>query len=817
MIYVDVIVPLPLSGTFTYYVPANLVDKIEIGCRVIVQFGKKKYYTGIVYRVFDNDGHKPEIKEIISILDDCPIVLSEQFRLWEWISFYYISTLGEVYKAALPSALKLESETLVFLNDAFEADIPLTPNESKIFDCLSPTKPLRIGEIERATGIHYAISFIKSLVDKGAVLVNENVQSRYSAKTETAIRLSQNYTDSEISSIIDQLKRAKKQQQLLLYFLRLRQDAGDVSSFYILKKRLQDEGDTNSSIVDALVERGVFETFPYEVGRFNYGEANLGASKNLNTFQQVAYNQIYDSFQTKEVVLLHGVTSSGKTEIYIQLIKEALERGEQVLYLLPEIALTTQITERLKRVFGDKLLVYHSKFNDNERAETWQILLKSHEGKVVLGARSAIFLPFTNLKLIVVDEEHEASYKQQDPAPRYHARNAVLVLGAIHKAKTLLGTATPSIETYYNALSDRYGLVTLSQRHEKIALPEIVIINTKELRRTKQMKSILSPPLVNRMKSVLAKDEQIILFQNRRGFAPVIACESCSWTPRCLHCDVSLTYHKGQRLMSCHYCGAVYSIPIQCPDCQTPSLQMQGYGTERIEELVNNEIPEAAVLRMDLDTTRSKRAYEHIINDFAANKANVLIGTQMVSKGLDFDNVSMVGILNADSMLNYPDFRAHERAFQLMMQVSGRAGRKHKQGSVLLQSAHPDHPVIAFVKNHDYTSFYQIQINERQLFRYPPFYRLIEIVLRARDENIVQAMSYELGQGLKQTFSDRVLGPTKPAVARIQSLYIRKIILKIENQTSPQKVREVLAIYQKQLLANPKYKSVLLHYDVDPV
>lgn len=817
MIFVDVIVPLPLEGTFTYSIPDLLIDKIEVGCRVLIQFGKKKYYTGIIYRIYEQEQPNPDIKEIVSLLDEYPIVLPLQLRFWEWMASYYMCTLGEVYKAALPSALKLESETIVFLNDLFEAQEKFTPNEEKVFYILSSDKPLRVSEIEKITGLNNAIPYIKSLSEKGAVLLNENIQKRYSAKTETSIRLARNYSDKELSEIADSMKRAKKQQQLLFVFLSLRDESDNPDLFFISKKKLLEEAGTTSAVVDAIVEKGILESFQYEISRFDYGKSDLGVVKVLNPFQQKAYEQIHENFGKKEIVLLHGVTSSGKTEIYVQLIKEALQRDEQVLYLLPEIALTTQITERLKNVFGEKLLVYHSRFNDNERAEIWQDLLKDEGGKVILGARSSIFLPFNKLGLIVVDEEHESSYKQQDPAPRYNAKNAALILASMHQAKTLLGTATPSIETYYSALSDRFGLVTLSKRHEEIELPEITTINTKELRRRKQMKTILSPPLLEKLGNILKEGKQAILFQNRRGFAPMLECKTCSWTPRCLHCDVSLTYHKGQRVMVCHYCGAVYSIPDECPECQTPTLEVQGYGTERVEELVSEELPEARVLRMDLDTTRNKRSYENIISSFEANKADILIGTQMVSKGLDFDNVNMVGILNADSMLNYPDFRAHERAFQLMMQVSGRAGRKSKQGSVLLQTAHPEHPIISFIKRHDYLSFYNVQIGERELFKYPPFYRLIEIVIRHKDEQTANDASREFALALKQTFGDRVLGPTKPVVSRIQSLYIRKILIKIENQASPQKVREAMKSYQKYIFTNPKYKSVLLHYDVDPM
>lgn len=816
--YIDVIVPLPLHGVFTYSVPHSIQDQIAIGCRVIVQFGKKKYYTAIIHHIHEEDkAFETEIKEIISVLDDSPVVLPQQLQFWEWIASYYMCTLGEVSKAALPAAMKLESETHVFLDADFEAQSPLTPNEEKVFYVLSDTNALRISEIEKLTQISNVIPYVKSLVDKGAAYISERVKNKYSAKTETAYRLSKNYSEDELSSILDDLKRARKQQQLLLIFLDLKAEAGDFPDFFILKKQLLEEAGLTSGIADALVEKEILESFAYEVGRFNNDDAELREAKLLNAYQQKAYEEINQTFEEKPVVLLHGVTSSGKTEIYIRLINDTIERGEQVLYLLPEISLTTQITERLKAVFGSQLFVYHSKFNDNERAEVWQSLLAKDECKIVLGARSAVFVPFRRLGLIIVDEEHEASYKQQDPAPRYNAKNAAIVLASLYKSKTLLGTATPAIETYYNALKGRFGLVTLSKRYADIELPQILLINTKELRKRKQMKTILSPPLLDSMREVLAKKEQVILFQNRRGFAPLLECKTCSWTPRCLHCDVSLTYHKGQRVMVCHYCGAVYSIPTQCPECQTPTLDVQGYGTERIEELVLEQVPEANVARMDLDTTRSKRAYERIIADFEINNTNVLIGTQMVSKGLDFDNVSLVGILNADTMLNYPDFRAHERAFQLMIQVSGRAGRKNKRGTVLLQTAHPGHPIVSFIRNNDYQSFYEVQIGERELFRYPPFFRLIEIVLKAKDERLVDSMAGDLGRTLRQTFNDRVLGPTKPMVSRVQSLYIRKIVLKIENNASPQRVREMLDICHKHVLQNEKYKSVLVYYDVDPM
>lgn len=820
MIYADVIVPLPLAGKYTYAIPPQYADKVTEGSRVIVQFGKKKYYTAIVYSTYHSVEQKENIKEIESLLDDEPIVIPQQLELWNWISSYYMSTLGEVYNAALPSSLKLESQTLIFLSGESSFDVSLNENEQKIFNTLSVQKPLSINDIEKKTKVKSPISLIKSLIDKGLVYTNETVKTKYKEKVECYVNLANSFSEDEINDVIKNLHRAKKQQELFIFFIN-RDEAEELiseSKFSITKKSLIDDFNFNSSIIDSLVEKNILNYNYVTVDRFenNYKIESLG--KTLNIYQEEAYHSIITQFKDKAVTLLHGVTSSGKTEIYIKLIEETINKGEQVLYLLPEIALTTQITERLRYVFGNKLLVYHSKFNDNERAETWKNLIRENDYKVVLGARSAVFLPFKKLGLVIIDEEHESSYKQQDPAPRYNAKNTAIVLASMYNAKTLLGTATPSMESYYNALSGRYGLVTLKKRHEDVALPEILTINTKELRKRKQMKTILSPPLTTHMLQALEKGEQIILFQNRRGFSSMIECTTCSWTPKCNHCDVSLTYHKSQNVMTCHYCGALYSVPTECPECNTPTLKNQGYGTERIEEVVSDILPTANIARMDLDTTRSKRAYERIITDFETNRTNVLIGTQMVSKGLDFENVSIVGILNADNMLNYPDFRAHEKAFQLMTQVSGRAGRrKEKKGTVYLQTAHPGHPIIQFIKENDYTSFYNMQIEERELFKYPPFYRLIEIVIRGKDDRLTDDAAYNFATSLRSSFNDRVLGPTKPPVSRIQSLYIRKIILKIENHASPQKIREFIEIHQQLVLQNDKYKSILIHYDVDPM
>jgi primosomal protein N' (replication factor Y) len=744
MLYADVIVPLPIDRLFTYSVPVGMCG-VQPGCRVIVPFGNRKRYTAVVFRVYEMEETKPNTKELVSLPDDRPSVLPLQLKFWEWMSSYYMCGMGDIYKAAFPSALK----------------------------------------------------------------------SDYVAKTVTSVCLARSFQEKELHFFLDGLSRAGKQQKLLSDFLLFREESGLGDHFSMPKNELLEKGRFSAGVLDALVGRGILKYEKYTVSRFDYGEANDDAVNPLNRYQEEAYQNICRLFEEKPAVLLHGVTSSGKTEIYIHMIRDVVRSGKQVLYLLPEIALTTQITERLKTVFGSGLLVYHSKFNDNERAEVWNTLLKG-EGKVVLGVRSSIFLPFGNLGLVIVDEEHDSSYKQQDPAPRYHARNAALVLAGMHGAKTLLGTATPSIESYYNALSGKYGLVSLTKRFDDVEMPRIFPVDTKELKRKKQMKHLLSPPLISEMKEALSRKEQIILFRNRRGFAPLLECKTCSWTPSCRHCDVSLTYHKSEQALVCHYCGAVYRTPSLCPDCGTPTLEILGYGTERIEEEVRELFPEAVAVRMDMDTVGSRKAYERIISGLETGKTDILIGTQMISKGLDFENVSLVGILNADSSLNYPDFRAHEKTFQLMMQVSGRAGRRNRQGLVIIQTAQPAHPVIEHIRRNDYAGLYAMQIEERKLFRYPPFYRLISIVLKSRDEQALEALAKRFAEALRHSFGDRALGPTKPPVSRIQSLHIRCLLLKIENQASPCKVRDAIRHCCRQAFDNQGSSSVAVYYDVDP-
>ena len=746
--FVDVILPVPLDGLFTYSVPQPLTDQVKIGVRVLVPFGRSKTYVGIVAKT--HKGPLPtgfQIKDILQVLDASPILLDSQLRLWQWISDYYLSPIGEVYKAALPSGLKAEDG--------------------------------------------------------------------YKPKTETYIRLTPQFRNEQALHIaLDMLQRAPSQQKAFIDFL----DLSHEGQAGLTRDELLNQGHSLQT-VNALVKRGLLETYEQEVGRLNHGgEPHLDRIQPLSEAQLDAYNKIQFSFLKKNVTLLHGVTSSGKTEIYIHLIRQALEQKQQVLYLLPEIALTVQIMERLQHVFGDRLGIYHSKYSDAERVEIWQKQLSVHPYDVILGARSAVFLPFQQLGLVIIDEEHETSYKQQDPMPRYHARSAAIMLAQfLRSPRVLLGTATPSLETYYNAKTGKYGLVELSERYKGIELPEIQVVDIKDLQHRKMMNGPFSPLLLSKVREALERGEQAILFQNRRGYAPMIECKQCGWVPHCQHCDVALTLHRNLNQLTCHYCGNTYQVPTECPNCGCTQLQTRGYGTEKIEAEVHDIFPEARIARMDLDTTRSRQAYERIINDFSAGRTNLLIGTQMISKGLDFDKVSVVGILNADTMLNYPDFRAYEQAFMMMAQVSGRAGRKGKRGLVILQTKSPDLPLISQVVSNDYAGFYRAMISERQQFRYPPYYRLVYVYLKHRQERTVAAAAVEMGALLRQWFFGRVLGPDKPGISKVKSLSIRKIVLKFEPSLNMSEVRKYLALAQQQMLQDKRYNTLQIYYDVDPL
>ncbi len=820
MKYADVILPLPLENSYTYSIPPDLEQTVIPGCRVIVHFGKKRYYTAIVMDVHERGADSQyETKEIYALLDATPVLRRPQLRFWKWIASYYLCKLGDVYKAALPSGLKLESETAVTYNEEFEADAPLRPNEQAVLDAFAGVLKLTVSELEKKTGLRNVVPVVASLMAKGAVEVSEELKRGFVPKMQTFIRLAETYKDEEkLQAVFADFKRAKKQEHLLICFLELSHALNPVLARELSKKELLESSGCSSAVLDGVLKRGVLESYEKEVGRLQIPVCRLHSLNPLSAAQEKAYGEIHDIFREKEVCLLHGVTSSGKTEVYMRLIDEVLKGGRQVLYLLPEIAITTQITERLSKLFGDKLLVYHSKFSDNERVEVWNRLLRTGEPMLVLGVRSSLFLPFRDLGLIIIDEEHENTYKQQDPAPRYHARNAALVLAGMHGAKTLLGSATPSIDSYFNATTGKYGLVELAVRYEDRLMPEIRTVDIKELRRKKIMKDTLfSPVLVEKLGEALGKGEQVILFQNRRGFAPVIECKSCGWVPHCVNCDVSLTYHKFRGELVCHYCGYKIQLPHQCPECQGPELRMMGFGTEMVEEEIAAIFPAAKVERLDFDTARTRTAYERIIADFEKGKTQILIGTQMLSKGLDFGNVSVVGILNADNLMNFPDFRAHERAFQLMVQVSGRAGRREKRGTVVLQTSQPGHPLIRMVERFAYKEMVRLQLGERSMFRYPPYYRLIVIVLRSRNDSILQELSVLYAENLRRRLGERVLGPVTPPITRVQTLHIRKIVLKIEIAAAIAPVRAILESVYAEMQRYLPFKQLIVHYDVDPV
>ncbi len=754
--YIDVLLPVPLDALFTYSVPPSLQGSVERGRRVLVPFGRSKTCVGLVMKVHDT---KPGfgVKDIKLVLDDSRIVTDIQLKLWHWLSDYYMSAPGDVLQAALPGGLK-----------AVDAYRPKTEQ------CLALAPELRS---ER--GMHVAL---------------------------------------------DMLKRADRQYKAFACFLSMtRWDTIEGATTHepvveVTRDELMNSAHCTSATLKNLVDRKLLVPYEREVGRLNHGgEPHLENIKPLNEAQQEAYNKIMFSFLKKNVVLLHGVTSSGKTEIYIHLIRQALEKKQQVLYLLPEIALTVQIRQRLQRVFGDRLGIYHSKYSDAERVEIWRKQMSPNPYEVILGARSAVLLPFTRLGLVIIDEEHETSFKQQDPAPRYHARSAAIMLAAMTGAKTLLGSATPSLESWNNARTGKYGYVRLDKRYNDIQMPEITVVDIKDLQRRKMMNGPFSPLLLSCIRRALDNGEQAILFQNRRGFAPMIECRECGWTPRCESCDVSLTYHKALGLLTCHYCGRTYAVPEVCPCCGSRDLRGRGYGTEKVEDKVMELFPEARVARMDLDTTRTRNAYERLINDFSAHRTDILIGTQMVSKGLDFDRVSVVGILNADSMLNYPDFRAYEHAFMMMAQVAGRAGRKGKRGLVILQTKSPELPVITQVVHNDVDGFYSDLLEERQLFHYPPFFHIVNVYLRHKENAVVSTAADAMGALLRSWFGGRVLGPDKPSVAKVKAMNIRKIVLKLENGIDRDKVRVYLGKGKEAILRDQRFRSVQVYFDVDPL
>lgn len=805
----DVILPLPLSETFTYAVPAEIHDRIGKGYRVIVPVGKRKYYTAIVTRLHNDAPKGVDVKDIHSLIDSHPVVNELQLKLWEWISFYYLSPPGDVYKAALPSKLRMESETVV--SRTFSGERETTPTEKKIIGYLENDFPVKISQIEKGLKIRNIFPHIYSLTEKGYIDIRETIDRKFTPKTEIRILINPQIEKKDIAGLIG---RAKKQQIL---FEQISHIFSEKQLPSLTRKEILAITGASPAILTGLLQKSILLQQTAEINRIDSQVETTREPYPLNEHQQRTFNEIAACFIEKNTCLLHGITSSGKTEVYIHLIGKMLANGKQTLYLVPEIALTTQLTQRLQAVFGNQLGIYHSRINDNERTEIWQKMLSDNPYNIVIGVRSSLFLPFRQLGLVIVDEEHESSYKQQDPAPRYHARDTAVMLAHLFNAKTLLGSATPSMESYYNAQTGKYGLVTLSNRFEDMPLPDIVLENTRELRRRKKMKTLLSPTLIRYMETALENGEQVILFRNRRGFAPMVECKLCAWTPKCKHCDVSLTYHKHHNKLICHYCGASYKMITECPACHEKSIEPVGMGTEQVEEEVTRLFPGARVARMDTDTTRGKDSYTRILSDFQEKKTHILVGTQMLSKGLDFDNVSVVGIISADSLLNYPDFRSHERGFQLMIQASGRAGRKNKRGTVVIQSADPGQPFYRFLERNDYEGFFRTQIAERKLFHYPPFHRLISITLKDKDEQRVEAGARLFAGLLKQSLHHRVLGPNKPVVSKIQLYHIREILLKLETGLSPQQVREHILQTERQLRLQPGFKYIPLYYDVDPV
>lgn len=823
-LFADVILPLPLDYHFTYRVPAAFQLRIKTGIRVIVQFGKRKYFSALVYKLHQNTPEGDfEIKDIEAILDDEPIIGSKQLELWEWIARYYCCTLGEVFKAALPSGLKLESQTKVSLNQESNVFESLNDKENAVMLLLESRKTATIQELNTFLGQQSSYAVLKILLEKNAVIVEEQLRESYKPKLVSFVRLNPEFdTEEKLNAVLELLQRARKQEHLLKIFLAETKYGIDEQT-EISKKDLLEIADVSDAVLKGLEEKNILKIFQQEIGRIERLQNDDLLIKELSGAQQIAHDEIQTSFETQQTVLLNGVTSSGKTEIYIKLIEEQLQKGKQVLYLVPEIGLTTQIINRLKIAFGDLAGIYHSKFNDAERVEIWFNVLNESTGntgqqyKVILGARSAIFLPFKDLGLIIVDEEHENSYKQYDPAPRYNARDMAILMGNIHGAKVLLGSATPSYETYFNARSKKYGLVNLTERFKGIEMPELIPANTQEAYKRKQMRSVFTPELFDEISSALANKEQVILFQNRRGFAPFVQCGKCGWIPKCKYCDVSKTYHKNRSSLICHYCGHTTSVAVRCEECGSDEIKPRGFGTEKIEDEIRLLFPEARVARMDLDTTRAKKAYDQLIWQFENGKIDILVGTQMVTKGLDFDHVRVVGVLNADNLLNYPDFRSYERSYQLIMQVSGRAGRKNNRGRVIVQTTQPSHPVIQDLIANDYYRLFSRQMAERKMFRYPPYFRLIKVVIKHQNRERLDLAAVHLAAAFRQLFNKNVLGPEYPVVGRIQMWFQKEILIKLPRDGKVQEAKSRIMAIISHAKSQPNNSSLIIYADVDPM
>ena len=810
--FVNVILPLPLQRLFTYSITQAEAEFLKKGMRIAVPFGKSKIYTALVFEIHQTAPEAYDAKPIHQILDDFPIVNNLQLKHWEWVANYYMCSLGDVYRTALPSAFLLESETIVLLNSTFTETSELNDVEFLIFEALQQQSQLSVLEITGILSKKNIFPHLKSMLEKEAVILKEEIYEQYKPKLEKYIRLNEVYSDgTELNNLLLSVSNAKKQHQALLtYFSLAAQTRKPIKA-----KVLEEKSGVSTAVIKGLVDKEILEIYHIQVDRVHFKEATKEL-KILNPFQENAFQEIKTAFETKSVTLLHGVTSSGKTEIYSKLIQEQLDLNKQVLFLLPEIALTTQLIARLQEVFGGKIAVFHSKYSMNERVEVWNnVLHNKGKAQIVLGARSSVFLPFQNLGLVIVDEEHETSYKQFDPSPRYHARDAAILLAHMHKAKTLLGSATPSLESYFNASQQKYGLVTLTKRFGEVQMPEIELVDIKEKHRKKRMTGHFSDRLLEEINLALENKEQVILFQNRRGYSPVVECETCAVSPQCPNCDVSLTFHKYRKELRCHYCNYRQAMPLKCGACGSEKLTTVGFGTEQIELELNELFPKVAVGRMDLDTTRGKYGYQKIIGAFQSQEIDILVGTQMLSKGLDFGNVSLVGVLNADSMLNFPDFRAHERTFDMLVQVAGRSGRTQKRGKVIIQSFNPYHQILQQVSTHSYNEMYKEQLQDRWQFHYPPYYRVMRFTLKHRDLIRLEEASEWFGKSLGNAFNENVLGPTSPAVSRVRNLYIKHITLKIPPKQSLVGTKKHIDKVVQTFQAIANYRSVRLSVDVD--
>lgn len=810
--FIEVILPLSLAINYTYRVPYELNDAIEVGKRVVVQFGKHKIYTALIKKINTIPPAHYEAKYIIDVVDKSPIVNPKQFQLWDWIASYYLCNQGEVMAAALPTGLKLASETVLSLKEDEYSIADLSEKEQTLYNALKKQHRLTLDEVSSLLGQKTVYPIVNSLIEKGIVEIFEEVLEKYKPLFKTYLQLNNFYQDEDnLKHLFELLARAPKQVDALLAYLKLKK----VSGVFVSKSQLLDESACGLSALKSLVDKDVFWEEKRTVSRLNSQAKSFDLNFKLSDSQELALQSVKNQFEEKEVVLLHGVTASGKTQLYLKLIEEAINDNGQVLFLLPEIALTTQIVERIKLYFGDKIGVYHSRFNNNERVEIWNKVMDGSY-QVILGARSAVFLPFVNLKLIVVDEEHENSYKQYDPAPRYQARDAAIYLAYLHQAKVVLGSATPSIESYYNAQQGKYGLVELKERYGGVLLPVQEIVSISEEIKDKKITSYFTSVLLDEIAKTLANKEQVILFQNRRGYATILICATCGYAPKCVNCDVSLTYHKASGRLHCHYCGYhQHSLNI-CPACGSVHIMQKGFGTERIEEELSLLFPDVKIARLDLDSTRGKNSLQQIFSDFQEKKTNILIGTQMIAKGLDFDNVGLIGVMNADTLLNFPNFRAFERSFQLLAQVAGRAGRRDKQGEVIIQAYAVNHRVLEQVVDNDYLGLYNDELKEREQYFYPPFARIISINVKHRDANVLHHAAKYLADDLKSKLGKRVLGPEQPMVSRVRSLYIEQITLKIERKAAIQKVKQVLIESISTFNSQKEFKSVIVQLDVDP-